>query len=811
MNGQLSLFDIASEFYEDKNIDKLDLDNLSFKVHASLIYKLGEALISDEITALSELVKNSYDADSSYVELFVDSEYEEKRKVLEINDFKENLIVKSVKVGKIIVKDEGHGMDLNDIVNGWLTISNSPKKKMKKNKQVTEIFHRMPLGDKGLGRLSVQRLGRNMTLITKKKGSDKEFTVKIPWGDFLKNTTIENIPVKCETKVVNEKIDKSYTEIIITDLLNLELWNKNENVDELERQLSKIVSPFNVKNNTFYIYAKVGKRELDFTKILDEVLNTAISNYSFKVSNGRVLIEGFYKKDFFQTRSIFFQVMDDHIKEFLGLNNSEFENIKYLSDVEDKIYFSHEFDLLNISGFKTDIITNQIIYPGDFSGKIYSYYLDLEYLNAQIASSKLATFEETAQFKKFMERNKGIKVFRDDFGIQGYGHGENGDWLGLTVSAATTGKYIDLKNETVIGYISLSGKENYNLKEKTDREGFINDEYFYNFKLILQNIIKRINNNRRILNDGFREYANRVMAGAMYDEELPAYKNAINKVKSTSSKSKAISDKIKATNDKITQSKSYINTAKATIDNINVPDKEKEKLNKLLEQLTVNINNSVESLDNASRYMEEVKSLEGQLFVIQEDYNVLSNQIEDISELAGLGMVAETLTHELNTLVKNIKDNTDEISTYFVKQYGSDKRIEQFFNYINYFADAIRKQVAYLSPSFRNVRTIKEYVNIKTLVENHMEFYRDRSIRKNISLIIKNIDTDFAVNVNVGMFNQVLDNLYSNAEHWLEHAMKLGEIKKGEYYIEIKPEGVLFIWDNGYGIDRSIENHIFEP
>ena len=62
MNSQLTLFDRDSDYLESSAKD-FDSKNASFRVHASLIYKLGESLIADEITALSELIKNAYDAD----------------------------------------------------------------------------------------------------------------------------------------------------------------------------------------------------------------------------------------------------------------------------------------------------------------------------------------------------------------------------------------------------------------------------------------------------------------------------------------------------------------------------------------------------------------------------------------------------------------------------------------------------------------------------------------------------------------------------------------------------------------------------
>ena len=93
-----------------------DLRNFNFKVHASVIYQLGEALIEDEITALSELLKNSYDADASYCSLTVEPRYESDGGV----------------VGRITVSDDGCGMSLQTIADGWLTISNSPKRQTKR-------------------------------------------------------------------------------------------------------------------------------------------------------------------------------------------------------------------------------------------------------------------------------------------------------------------------------------------------------------------------------------------------------------------------------------------------------------------------------------------------------------------------------------------------------------------------------------------------------------------------------------------------------------------------------------------------------
>lgn len=152
-------------------------------------------------------------------------------------------------------------MDLTTIVNGWLTLSNSPKKKMKKEQKTTPKNHRYPLGDKGLGRLSVQKIGRYMQMTTKAADSNIEYCVIIPWGDFLKNTTIDQIPVTIEKQDVVSQ--KSYTKIIIKDLINPEMWGQTEQISLLTNSINKIVSPFRSKKSSFHVVAQINGQPID--------------------------------------------------------------------------------------------------------------------------------------------------------------------------------------------------------------------------------------------------------------------------------------------------------------------------------------------------------------------------------------------------------------------------------------------------------------------------------------------------------------------------------------------------------------------
>ena len=147
-------------------------DRPHFDVHPSVVYQLGESLISDAVQALIELVKNAYDADATYAKVRINT-----LGTLEVPG-----AIYPAKGGRIVVEDDGSGMDENTIRNGWLLISNRAKRVLKEEKKTT-LGGRTPLGDKGLGRLGAQRLGENIDIFTKSKAG-AAFHFSFSWLDF---------------------------------------------------------------------------------------------------------------------------------------------------------------------------------------------------------------------------------------------------------------------------------------------------------------------------------------------------------------------------------------------------------------------------------------------------------------------------------------------------------------------------------------------------------------------------------------------------------------------------------------------------
>ena len=134
--------------------------NYTFRPRAELLLQLGEQLIKNESIALIELIKNSYDADANLVEV-------------EMKD------INSPILGEIRIKDDGFGMTKDTIENIWLEPGNTHKKDMVNQGKRTPKG-RLPIGEKGIGRFGVYKLGHEIVVITRAKNSS-EVLVEMDW------------------------------------------------------------------------------------------------------------------------------------------------------------------------------------------------------------------------------------------------------------------------------------------------------------------------------------------------------------------------------------------------------------------------------------------------------------------------------------------------------------------------------------------------------------------------------------------------------------------------------------------------------
>jgi len=194
-----------------------------FKTKARLFEQLGDQLIRNNSIALLELVKNSYDADASVCTIVINQP-------------------EDIENGSIIIEDDGEGMDENTLKTGWLEIGTDYKSELKKNEatKLTPKFKRYRLGEKGIGRFGVHKLGKCIKIITRKE-DDNEYELTIDWNNISYSEYIETFPVSLIKKPPEHFKDKHGTRIEITKLRNK--WEKSS-ARECARVITSLNSPF---------------------------------------------------------------------------------------------------------------------------------------------------------------------------------------------------------------------------------------------------------------------------------------------------------------------------------------------------------------------------------------------------------------------------------------------------------------------------------------------------------------------------------------------------------------------------------------
>lgn len=204
------------------------MDKLQFKVSSALKDLVGKDLIRNENIAIFELVKNSYDAFATKVEITFEPE-------------------------RIIIADNGKGMSLEDLKEKWLFLAYSAKKdgsedseSDEKQQSYRDQINRHYAGAKGVGRFSCDRLGANLIVTTKSQKDKNAEKLIIDWTAFEKDQKKEFIEVDVQHEALSSlpkfPEDKDTGTILeITNLRNI--WARDE-ILSLKQSLEKLINPF---------------------------------------------------------------------------------------------------------------------------------------------------------------------------------------------------------------------------------------------------------------------------------------------------------------------------------------------------------------------------------------------------------------------------------------------------------------------------------------------------------------------------------------------------------------------------------------
>ena len=425
---------------------------ISFKSRARLMPQIGDQLIKNESIALLELVKNAYDADAPdvWVEMW-DIDKTDK--------------------GKIIVKDNGDGMDLSIVENSWMEIGTDNKKNLLDDYILNDkksALGRLPMGEKGIGRFGVHKLGSKIILITRMQGR-KEVVVKIDWTSFEKFDYLEQVPITVierEPEYFTGQQKGTYIEI--TELKNV--WTRGK-LRDVYRSIMSLQSPFESIQSFNVVFETNHKEWLEGLLTVDRIKNDALFFADVSIE-GNEITELKYE---FKPWKVLNKLKEKQVvRTHIEMCREEREN-------KNKILKKIDLGLFDI---------------GKVRMKLMIFDLDNTILSYGVSDKK--------GLKEYLKNNGGIAVYRDNIRIYEYGDSGN-DWLQLE-SKRINEPGTTLSSKITIGAIYLNRQDSGSLIEKTNREGFVENEAFEEFRYAIVNAIEKIQTLRNIDKDLLKKY-----------------------------------------------------------------------------------------------------------------------------------------------------------------------------------------------------------------------------------------------------------------------------------------------------------------
>jgi hypothetical protein len=372
---------------------------------------LGEELISDEVMAVVELVKNSYDADAHAVHITLSQ-------------------VTDPQAGMICVRDNGCGMTLERVLYTWMEPATTHKRGRGGVKRRTPLG-RIQLGEKGVGRFAADKLGMELELVTRAPGAEEEIVVQISWHHFDHDRYLDEVE---STWSLREPLefhgDDHGTQLVVRSLRAP--WNADM-VIRLHNGLSRLVSPGTAATHSEF---KITVDCPDFPMISGVVVNSLIETAPYRLT-GSVDGEG-----------------------VLRINAPD----------------AREVDLRSLCSGQFSSSGGDVGRPlcGPFTLSLHVW--DLEPITGR-------GFGVDRPLRDAIKASSGISIYRDGFRVWPYGEKDD-DWLELN-QRRINNPTLRLSNNQVIGFVEITHADNPDLRDRTSREGLIDNQAFFDLKALV--------------------------------------------------------------------------------------------------------------------------------------------------------------------------------------------------------------------------------------------------------------------------------------------------------------------------------------
>lgn len=771
------------------------MKKLKFKTNSRHISQLGRELVTDFVTALVELIKNSYDADAYGVKIILDKP--------------------NTPNSRIILVDTGSGMTRQDFEEKWMVIGT--------NNKVTEPYTlkgRKKAGKKGIGRFSVERIAEKVNIYSFPANEDP-YRVHINWNSFedinvsaikqriniLKDHEDSSAAKYIENQLafffLTEKVDLSDKNIVAKllggDSFEYTMFYTSETLIILEEAVLPILVKYeNIQQLVEDIESTLETINLDNDFSVFELLNSIYEKYDLPLpKTGMVLVmEGlrdeWKQKDIDKLQKELRLLVAPDLIELdpfkVELVASEFRiddivlvneilELRY-AKVEGKIYDNARKILITYidKEGKQDSIVEEMAQPllcGDVNVEIHFFLRD---------ATNLTSASNGYNFRfaqKILDTYCGIKIYRDNFRVKPYGDIGN-DWLFLDQKKVKDTHGYLVGNNQVIGVVKIGDITNSLLVDATNREGIIENEAYDQLTSFITRCTNLISDVRR--NAYLAEQEN---IKKLEDEKnkIDAQFDEVKKQYQDNPFVKQIEEVAQITDHKIIPQK-LEQLAKAYIEDA---EKKKEDIEKIQN-------------DYDKHYSKTKKIYQDKIDFQESELNLYKN-------LASLGMLTGSFGHETSDIVSRIQTSLHLVNRYI--DSGMDKQeikdiisivsgdFSRIYAYSNLIVNFLRKRKR------ENVADI----NFKDVLSEVTGFYSDivKSFNVNLTPLC---DTDIIFSMKQIDLESIIINMITNAFEQVK-GKPTREIRINIH--ESLSHVLLFFEDSGDGVPEGREKDIFRP
>ena len=720
----------------------------TFKISAALKNLIGKELITDEFVAVFELVKNSFDANASKVEIVFENNYEPDN-------------------ARIIIKDNGKGMNYDDLKNKWLFVAYSAKRLGKENEDYRDKIktQRVFAGAKGVGRFSCDRLGRFLNLITiKDEPKPKIENLVVNWEDFENADDEEFVNIKVTHKVLTDNTYKLKKGTVLEIIGLRDNWDR-QRLLKLKKSLTKLINPNQENDSNNFEIEIIAKDEL---RLDNEKGKKGEEKHDLEVVNGVI------KNSVFET----LEIKTSNILVQISPKGDYIETT--LQDRGHLIYYLKE--------------------KSPFKGlKNISVYLFQLNRAAKSNFTRLMGMEPVKYGTVFMYKN----------GFRVYPFGEEGQDILMIDRRKAQGFNRFLGNRDLIGRIEING-EQHELKETTTRDGGLikTDTYYELVDFFYDYVLKRLETyvvniiqwgDERV-NKDTGEVTPELWAKDVKIQILELISGFINSkdiidIQYDKDFLKIISEKQEKSVDKIVKNISKVAAKSGNPEMV----KEAKKIEKAVREIKADADRDKAK---AAKEEEKRKETEKKLDYVVSQKNFLQKDISDDTKnlesiLHHIGLTTNFIKKDIENLVKAINSNAskDELQTIVKRLSQQNEKITSFSKYfkkVNFNIHSNKLDVDVIS--FTN-----EYI------ENVYKLRDDLRINRELLNVKINMPKELEYKI---MFNPidmiiVLDNLISNSSKHGASMVELTWTKSGKLI-------QLSFKDDGKGIADNILDSIFD-